>query len=224
MVARTLVVMAKAPRLGAVKTRLGREVGLVAARACYRAITAALLRRVARDKRWRTVLVVTPDRFARRGRFWPRGVPRAPQGPGDLGQRMARAMRAAPPGPVVVVGSDIPELGARHVAAAFRALGTCEMVFGPARDGGYWLVGARRRPLSRGLFRGVRWSSARALGDTLAGLPPGLRVAFLDTLADLDTAADLGVGMVGKDPQPAVTERRAPTRFFRLGLTTISTS
>ena len=59
---------------------------------------------------------------------------------------MRRPPLGLPPGPVVVIGSDIPGITARHIAEAFRLLGRHAFVFGPARDGGYWLVGARRRP------------------------------------------------------------------------------
>jgi hypothetical protein len=91
---------------------------------------------------------------------------------------------------VVVVGSDIPEVTPQHIARAFAALGAHDLVFGPATDGGYWLVGARRRPaLPAGLFDRVRWSTPHALADTLAGLPAGLRVATVDTLDDVDDGA-----------------------------------
>ncbi|HEY0837706.1 MAG TPA: DUF2064 domain-containing protein, partial [Azospirillum sp.] len=109
---------------------------------------------------------------------------------GDLGARMVRPLRALPPGPVVVVGSDIPDLDAPHVARAFRALGRHAFVFGPAGDGGYWLVGARRsRRVPAGLFRDVRWSTEHALADTLAGLTPGSSIGFVDVLDDVDDAA-----------------------------------
>ena len=58
--------------------------------------------------------------------------------------------------------------------------------FGPAADGGFWLVGARRRPHLPALFARVRWSSPHALADTLAGLPRGARVGFAATLEDID--------------------------------------
>jgi glycosyltransferase A (GT-A) superfamily protein (DUF2064 family) len=103
---------------------------------------------------------------------------------------MARVFRTLPPGPAAIIGSDIPAITPVHLDAAFRALGEADAVFGPATDGGYWLVGlaprARRR---RGLFAGVRWSSEHALGDTLESLPRGMGVAFLETLEDVDDAA-----------------------------------
>src|ERR671932_477084 len=78
----------------------------------------------------------------------------------DLGARMERPLRELPPGPVAIVGSDIPGIEPKHVAAAFRRLAARDdFVFGPAPDGGFWLVGARRRRPPRG-FPGVRWSTA----------------------------------------------------------------
>ena len=188
--ARHLVVFVKAPRLGAVKTRLAADIGALAAWRFYRGCTTRVLGRVANDARWRTGLAVTPDRFTGAG-FWPNELSRIVQGPGDLGARMARAFGRLPPGPAVIVGTDMPELDAGQVARAFRALGAADAVFGPATDGGYWLIGlARRRPLPRGLFRGVRWSTEHALADTLASLPAGYRVELLEECADIDDGAD----------------------------------
>jgi rSAM/selenodomain-associated transferase 1 len=184
---KTLVVMAKAPVAGLVKTRLARSIGTVEALRFYRATTAALLRRVGRDPRWRTLLAVTPDRFVE-ARFWPADIPRIAQRGGDLGARMQRLFDDLPGGPVVVIGSDIPGVRRCHVADAFRALGRHEAAFGPAEDGGYWLVGLRRRPATPRIFSGVRWSSEHALADTVRNLrsPP----ALLPTLADVDTEED----------------------------------
>ncbi|MEM7075156.1 MAG: TIGR04282 family arsenosugar biosynthesis glycosyltransferase [Pseudomonadota bacterium] len=186
---RHLVVMIKEPRAGRVKTRLGRDIGVTQAAWWFRHQSAALLRRL-HDPRWNLVLAVTPD-GAVTSPIWPAHLPRLAQGRGDLGQRMARLMRDMPPGPVCIVGADIPALGAEHVAEAFAALGRNDAVFGPAPDGGFWLVGLKRiaRPPAR-LFTGVRWSSAHALSDSLASLA-GARVACITRLRDVDTAADL---------------------------------
>ena len=102
-------------------------------------------------------------------------------------------MAAAPPGPVVLVGADIPELGPRHVADAFAALGRAEAVLGPARDGGYWLIGLRRgaRALPARALAGVRWSGPHALADSAASLAP-LTLAHAATLRDVDEPSDLG--------------------------------
>ena len=184
-----LVVFVKAPRLGGVKRRLGADVGALTAWRFYRDNTRGLLRRVGWDARWRCWLWVTPDRAAARGRWWPAHLARRPQGPGTLGKRLARALRHLPPGPVVIVGSDIPAITARHITRAFRALAQNDVALGPSPDGGYWLIGFRARPAVT--FRGVRWSSPHALADTRRALPPGVRVAILETLADVDDGAAL---------------------------------
>ena len=187
--ARHLVVMLKEPRPGRVKTRLGREIGMVPAAWWVRHQTARLLRRLD-DPRWRLVLAVAPDR-ACHGRAWPAHLPRVAQGGGDLGARMARLFRRLPPGPALIVGADIPALGTAHVARAFRLLARHDAVFGPAPDGGYWAVGLRRTgAVPAGLFRNVHWSTPDALADSIATLP-GARIALADTLRDVDTAADL---------------------------------
>jgi glycosyltransferase A (GT-A) superfamily protein (DUF2064 family) len=145
-----------------------------------------LLARLARDRRWDTVLAVTPD-GARAARCWPRGVARTAQGGGDLGVRMQAIAARARPGPVIVIGTDIPGVRPAHVAAAFRALGNHDAVLGAAPDGGYWLIGLRRRPRVPRVFGNVRWSTPHALADTLANMA-GLRIARVATLADVDDA------------------------------------
>jgi rSAM/selenodomain-associated transferase 1 len=194
---RNLVVFMRAPRLGRVKRRLARDIGAVAAWRFHRIAAARLLRRLAGPGRsgrpggWRCWLAVTPDRDVEAvGRWAGRPWQALAQGPGDLGQRMGRVMAALPPGPVVIVGADIPDLTAAHVAAAFRRLGDHDWVIGPAEDGGYWLIGARRRPHLRLPFEGVRWGGAHALADTLAGLGQA-SVAKLEILRDVDRGADL---------------------------------
>lgn len=189
---RTLVIFLKEPRPGRVKTRLGRGIGMTAAAWWFRHAAARLIRRVGRDRRWQTVLAVSPDAEGLASCAWPAGLPRWPQGPGDLGDRMARAFREMPPGPVLIVGADIPALGACHVAEGFRLLGRHEAVLGPTPDGGYWMVGLRRgaRATPSGIFATVRWSSPHALADTAASLAP-LGIGYGALLADIDTAGDL---------------------------------
>jgi glycosyltransferase A (GT-A) superfamily protein (DUF2064 family) len=99
---------------------------------------------------------------------------------------MRRALCGCRPGPVVLVGADIPALRARHVAAAFRLLGDRDLVFGPAADGGFWLVGARCPCRLPPLFERVRWSSPHALADTLARLPRRITIGFVEPLEDVD--------------------------------------
>jgi rSAM/selenodomain-associated transferase 1 len=186
----TLVIMLKEPRPGRVKTRLGRDIGMVAAAWWFRHQTARLIRQV-QDPRWQVTLAVAPDRAGLASRVWPAHLLRIPQGRGDLGARMARIMGVLPPGPVCIIGGDIPGVRKHHISRAFKMLGSHDAAFGPAPDGGYWLIGLRRmRAIPAGFLQGVRWSSADALADSMATLPDA-RIALVDTLRDVDTAADL---------------------------------
>lgn len=206
---RHLVIFVKEPRPGRVKTRLAAAIGPVAAAWWFRHQTARLLRRVGRDPRWQTTLAVAPDREGVASRIWPPDIARLPQGEGDLGVRMARAMRAMPPGPVIIIGSDIPDINARHIARAFRTLGRHDAILGPAPDGGYWLIGLRRggRALPRAMLQHVRWSGPHALADTVASLAP-LNVGYTATLRDVDTVEDL----VRVDQDPRIPKRVSASR------------
>jgi glycosyltransferase A (GT-A) superfamily protein (DUF2064 family) len=102
---------------------------------------------------------------------------------------MHRVFWRFPRSRIAIIGCDIPDAGPPDLLAAFRALGSADAVFGPAADGGYWLVAMSpcrpARPFAR-----VRWSTEQALSDTLANFA-GRRVAMLRTLHDVDTAEDL---------------------------------
>lgn len=183
----TVVVFARAPRLGTVKRRLARDIGDRAALRFHVATLAALLRDLLACRRFDVVLAVTPDRARVR---LPVRARRIPQGRGDLGQRMARALRRYRR--VALLGCDIPAAGAADVRAAFRGLGTADAAFGPATDGGYWLIAlGPRRPGD--LFGATRWSSEYALADTLLQFRHH-RVRLLRYLSDVDTAADYHAG------------------------------
>ncbi len=183
---RHLVVFARAPRIGRVKTRLAAGIGPVAAWAFARHTLRNVVRPLAADRRWRCWLAVTPDRAVFWRRLWPLTFGLITQGSGDLGRRMAGVSECLSPGPVVIIGTDAPAIRPRHAAAAFEALGRHDAVFGPARDGGYWLVGLRRRPKFSDVFQNVRWSTEHALTDTIGNLKDGQTHALLETLDDID--------------------------------------
>ena len=181
---RHLVIFARFPQAGAGKRRLAKGIGVVEALRFQRVRLAVLINRHSRDPRWTTWLAVTPDR----SHPWPSHVRIVRQGRGDLGQRMGRVMTALPAGRVVIVGTDIPGISAAAIVRAFNALGRHDAVFGPAGDGGYWLIGLKRTPKLRLPFAGVRWSSAHTLADTEHQLR-GARIAHVDRLDDVDDAA-----------------------------------
>jgi rSAM/selenodomain-associated transferase 2/rSAM/selenodomain-associated transferase 1 len=191
-----VIVMLKYPQAGAVKTRLVPALGEQRACELYRALVHHTLREV---KRFTTQegasvqvrIAGAPD--CQTTRQWLGAEMSAPQGDGDLGQRMERAVQEAFEGgapAAIVIGADCPELGAGHLAAALRVLERKDVVLGPAADGGYYLLGMRR--FIPELFRGIEWSSERVLDQTLAALRQ-LRVEceLLDTLHDIDRAKDL---------------------------------
>jgi rSAM/selenodomain-associated transferase 2/rSAM/selenodomain-associated transferase 1 len=111
---------------------------------------------------------------------------------GDLGQRMRHAVyRAMDQGcrQVVLVGTDIPRMTPGHIRAAFEALNRRDVVLGPSRDGGYWLVGLRCKV---DLFQGVPWGGSQVLQRTLDKAEKlGLTVRLLELLGDVDTEDDL---------------------------------
>jgi len=204
--------MLKEPRAGRVKTRLGRDIGMTKAAWWFRHQSARTLRTL-NDPRWQIRLSVAPAPSALHSRFWPVHIPRDGQRRGDLGQRMRHVFSSAPAGPVVLIGGDIPAITPKIIASAFKSLGQNDMVFGPATDGGFWLVGMKRTvtPIPPNLFHDVRWSCEHTLQDTLAGLQ-GLRVGFVATLADVDRVADIMPPCASPDLgiSQTTTNRRTP--------------
>lgn len=180
--------MAKEPRAGLVKTRLARQIGVVAATFFYRHATRAVTMRLAASTRWQTWLAITPDHAVELS-IWPARVGRRGQRRGDLGQRMQGIMDWPGRGPIIIVGTDIPAIRPNHIAAAFRQLGTADAVFGPTPDGGYWLAGLRRTPGILRPFENVRWSSAYALADTWANMRES-DVTQASLLSDVDDEGD----------------------------------
>ena len=183
-----LIIMVRDPVAGRVKTRLARGIGTVAATAAYRAMMTSVCARLANDPRWETSLAVTPDN-ALNSHMLPYGIRRSRQSQGDLGQRLQAVMANTRPGPVVIIGTDIPGVTPADIARAFKALGTSDAVFGPAPDGGYWLVGLKRRPSLPCAFKNVRWSTSTALADTEANLR-GKLITHLGVHDDVDEAGD----------------------------------
>jgi rSAM/selenodomain-associated transferase 1 len=110
----------------------------------------------------------------------------------DLGQRMAHAFaRSFESGmdKVVLIGTDCPTLQSQHLNQAFEALTHSDLVVGPATDGGYYLIGMKRR--ADYLFDGITWSTAEVLSQTLAVVTAhGLHFTLLDELSDIDTQED----------------------------------
>lgn len=191
---RALLVMAKDPRPGLAKTRLIPAIGAAAAAGLYRAFLQDVLDTSALVRADRFVYGFPPDSLPRlfelaAGRFQVR-----PQVGPTLSERMVAAFAecfAAGYGAVVMRNSDSPTLPAEVVGAAFERLERGEdLVLGPDRGGGYYLVGLRApRP---DLFRGFAMSTASVLDETLRrARAAGLVAATLAPWLDVDTGEDL---------------------------------
>jgi rSAM/selenodomain-associated transferase 1 len=179
----TLLVIAKEPVPGRVKTRLTPPYTPAEAAAIAEAALADTLEAVASARARRRVLVLDGRRPGHR---LPKDVEVIPQRGDGLDERLANAFADAG-GPAVLVGMDTPQVTPALLDEASRQLATCDAVFGPAADGGFWLLGLRR-PDPR-LIAGVPMSRPDTGACQLSRLS-GLRVATLPTLTDVDTAAD----------------------------------
>ncbi len=180
-----LYIFAKRGDMGTAKTRLARDIGPVHALRHYRAMTARVLRNVT-DPRWDTTLYVTPARVIGTVPAWA-GFGQRPQPAGSLSPRLDAVFNEARR-PVLVIGTDCPQVDASDIAAALTALRSQRFVFGPAEDGGFWLMGAQA-PLRPGFFDGVRWSSEHTLADVTERA--GGDVALLRRLEDVDDGPSL---------------------------------
>ena len=174
-----LYIFAKAPAMGKAKTRLAADIGKVHAHRLYRAMLSKVIRRV-QDPRWETTLMATPAREIGRVREW-EGLTQLPQASGSLSPRLLAAF--AHKGPTLVIGTDCPQITRTDIADGFQALKKHAAVFGPADDGGFWLMGMSG-PVRPVIFENVRWSHADTLSDVEANIKGS--VHHLRTLIDVD--------------------------------------
>ncbi|HEX8454904.1 MAG TPA: TIGR04282 family arsenosugar biosynthesis glycosyltransferase [Longimicrobium sp.] len=190
------LVFVRAPVAGRVKTRLAAALSAEGALLIYRRLAEHALRE-ARALGGEVRVHFTPADACDEVRAWlGEGPCYLPQSTGDLGARMEAAFRAAleeGADRVVIIGSDLPELSAALLRRAFAELESHPAVIGPARDGGYYLLGLRT--MIEGLFDGIPWSTDEVLARTLERLrAAGIEPAVLDTLSDVDEVDDLPAG------------------------------
>ncbi|MBI1321020.1 MAG: DUF2064 domain-containing protein [Candidatus Hydrogenedens sp.] len=198
-----LIVFTKYPMAGKVKTRLIGALTPEDAAGVHRAMAEHTVRHAIRLRRSHGTQIEV--RFAgcdsaEIASWLGSNVDYAPQGEGDLGARMARAMQAAFDDGierVVIVGTDCPALDHRVMQSAFAALDDSDGVIGPARDGGYYLIGLRSGASVRalpGLFEGPAWGTDTVLRTTMGRAEAlGISLHALEPLHDVDRPADLPV-------------------------------
>ncbi len=224
-----LLLFAKVPRPGQVKTRLAGKIGPDAAALLHIAFVADTLH-LLRELPFTPYLFLAgssqgANHFARRLTL-PRRVRVEMQHGRDLGERLTRAFRKLlkryPA--LVILGSDSPTLPGAYVRQAFRELQVCDAVLGPCPDGGYYLIGLRRFSPTRlppGLLGDIRWGTRHAFRDTQRNfLREGLPCSILEEWPDVDTGEDLLRLTRNLKRSPALRRRAARTyrMLKKLGL------
>jgi rSAM/selenodomain-associated transferase 1 len=189
-----LIIFAREPLPGAVKTRLAAEIGDHAAAELYETMLYDVLKTARQLSDVETIVFWACEdasflRLAEKYRCNSRL-----QSPGDLGQRMQAAfeeMFANGCDVCCIIGSDAPDLPISYILEAYRLLAAqTDVVFGPSRDGGYYLLGLRQVWLK--LFTNIPWSSADVLEQSLtAARDSELSTALLPEWQDIDTLEDL---------------------------------
>lgn len=193
---KALLIFAKRPVPGSVKTRLAPSLSHTEAAEFYRCMLEDILARTASLADVKRFLFYDGgDETLGYFTATAPGVTCIPQRGKDLGERMTEAFREAfamGHGPTIIIGTDSPDLPLAFIEDAFARLGRGESdaVFGPTSDGGYYLVGMTR--LHRQLFVGIPWSSDGVLGESLKRAEKfGVKSSLLPPWHDVDTATDL---------------------------------
>lgn len=195
-----ILVFARAPQPGKVKTRLAAQIGDEAAAKLYAAMlqdTLGVAQKAAHETNCEVVLCYTPDDALAPGdyslaNFW-QGEKLLQRG-NDLGAKMRHALQKCfdeGANRVVIIGSDKPDLEVSTLQTAFEELEGHDVVFGPALDGGFYLIGSRA-PLLPRLFDKVTWSHDSTLQTVLANAKKlHYKVSLLPEGADVDEENDL---------------------------------
>ena len=209
---RRLILFARFPVAGKVKTRLIPALGEEGAAALHRRLTLRTLRTahaLCQSQNVELEIRFAGDEANQMQHWLGDDWLCRPQCEGNLGQRMAGAFadsfREGSPA-TVIIGSDCPSLTPETLAAAFDALKTNPVVFGPATDGGYYLIGLTK--LVPELFQGVAWGTETVLAQSLQILEPtGIRPAQLQPLDDLDRPEDVAAWRRIVEPEDADLSR-----------------
>ena len=211
-----VLIMAKAPRPGTVKTRLAPLLGDQGCVELQRALISHTVSVACSAAPETTFLAYAPaDARAELAADIAPAIGLIPQVDGHLGERLGAAVdqvEAAHPGPIVVIGTDIPMLCGGHLRATCDRLASGDdVVLGPACDGGYYLIAVSRSQPAVFDIDSELWGGPEVLAATMARCRAHqLRVGLLDTLRDLDTPSD-AIALVQDPSLP--TELRSLLEF-----------
>lgn len=197
----SVLVMAKAPRPGTVKTRLHPLLGPLRCAVLQAELISHTLE-LTTSMGVRTYLAYAPGEGEDSTcALLPPGVRLIVQRGTDLGQRLTSAVVEAfadGAGPLLVIGTDAPTLTGDHLSAALTSLEHKDVALGPALDGGYYLIGMRRPHTRLFGLDPAWWSTDQVLATTRAlAAEDGLSVELLHPLRDLDTPEDAAALLAG---------------------------
>jgi len=196
-----LLFFVRNPERGDVKTRLAATLGQKAARDLYCCFILDMLSALESTGFPIIICYYPADALDELERIVGQGYAFQPQHGEDLGEKMKNGMMdsfAQGFDPVIVIGSDIPDLPAVFIQESIVALETYDSVIGPAFDGGYYLIGFKRESFLPEAFQGIEWGMDSVLTRTLAVLRDKQRTAYLlPPLPDIDTLEDLKA-LIGK--------------------------
>ena len=183
-----IIVFVKNIKLGKVKTRLAKTIGNQAAFEVYSElvkITERALENLPQDKRIYFSDAIIETKWT--------DCDKAVQYGEDLGQRMKNAFQKGLEDGydrIVLIGSDLPDIHATHITNGLQALSANNIIFGPAIDGGYYLIGMTK--MFEFVFENKPWSQSNLLTETLAELNQNaITYSLLESLNDIDTVEDL---------------------------------
>jgi rSAM/selenodomain-associated transferase 1 len=195
---RCILFFVRNPERGDVKTRLAATLGQNVARDLYCCFILDMLSALESTGFPIIICYYPADAFDDLKRIVGEGYAFQPQYGEDLGERMKNGMIdffAQGFDPVIVIGSDIPDLPVAYIRESFAALETYDSVIGPSLDGGYYLIGFKQEGFLPGAFQGIGWGTDTVLIRTLDILRNNQRTAYLlPPLQDIDTLEDLKVG------------------------------
>lgn len=192
---RRVLLFVRVPELGRVKTRLERGMDGATVLRLYQCFVQDIIETLGTGG-YRLTVFFTPSHGESAVRTWlGNTLPIRAQVGNNLGDRMRNAFSDAFARDVeqaVLLGSDLPDIDTRIIDTSFEFLGKTDGVVGPARDGGYYLIGLRKDMFNGDLFSGIDWGTASVFRQTMEQFrAAGLRARILPARQDIDTPNDL---------------------------------
>jgi rSAM/selenodomain-associated transferase 1 len=193
--ASSILLFIKAPVKGRVKSRLALELDEDAALGLYRSFILDMLDTINKTGHSCTIFFYPPDSGEAVTAWLGPGRTCLPQEGEDLGLRMANAFATIfnkGASRAILIGSDLPDLPVDLLTGAIKSLDDHDAVLGPAKDGGYYLIGFRRETFLPDIFHGIEWSTNQVFAETISRFERlGKRIFLAPVWRDVDTLADL---------------------------------